>query len=206
MDLASLVIQPHQRTVGNQLVPQADDLLHIKNAAGDTVAKIEADGTMTGFGGGPGGSVSDAAYNESTWNGEDEAAPSKNAVRDLIESILGKMHTLVAVSDEVTPLTTGAAKITFRAPYAGTLVAVQACLTTASSSGVVTFDVNKNGTTVLSTKLTVDASETTSASAAEAAVISVAAIAADDVLTVDIDTAGTGATGAKILLFIRPTV
>lgn len=39
---------------------------------------------LAGFGG---GAVSDEAYNEATWNGITTVAPSKNAVRDKIESL-----------------------------------------------------------------------------------------------------------------------
>lgn len=110
-----------------------------------------------------------------------------------------------ALSDETTDLTTGTAKITFRMPFAGTLTAVRASLATVSSSGVVTVDINKNGTTMLSTKLTIDASEETSATAAAAAVISVSSLALDDEVTMDIDTAGTGAKGLKVWLTITRT-
>ncbi len=105
-----------------------------------------------------------------------------------------------AISDETTAITTGTAKLTWRAPYAGTITAVYAELNTTSSSGNPAFDINKNGTTVLSTVLTVDASETDSATAATPAVISVPTFAARDVFTFDIDTAGTGAKGAKITI------
>jgi hypothetical protein len=106
----------------------------------------------------------------------------------------------VACSDETTAITTGTAKVTFRAPYAFTLTAVRATLTTVSSSGTPTVDINESGTTVLSTKLTIDASEKTSTTAATAAVISDSAIADDAEITIDIDTAGTGAAGLKVWL------
>lgn len=110
----------------------------------------------------------------------------------------------VALSDsKTTVITTDTAVETLRIPFAGTLVGVRASLGTASSSGVVTVDINKNGTTMLSTKLTIDASEETSVTAATAAVISVSSIAADDEITFDIDTAGTGAKGLKVTLVIE---
>jgi hypothetical protein len=85
-------------------------------------------------------------------------------------------------------------------PYGFVLSSVKASLTTASSSGIPTFDINEGGTTILSTKLTIDASEKTSSTAATAAVISDANLAADAEITFDIDVAGTGATGPKIYL------
>ncbi|RMH27825.1 MAG: hypothetical protein D6692_07150, partial [Planctomycetota bacterium] len=106
------------------------------------------------------------------------------------------------LSDESTALTTGTAKLTVRVPFACYVTAVRASLTTASSSGVVTVDVNETGTSILSTKLTVDASEKTSTTAATAAVISDPNLADDAELTFDIDTAGTGATGLKVKLYV----
>jgi hypothetical protein len=106
----------------------------------------------------------------------------------------------VAVGDETTTITTGTAKVTFRMPCAVTLTSVRASLNTVSSSGIPTFDINEAGTTILSTKLTIDANEKTSTTAATAAVISDAALADDAEMTIDIDVAGTGAKGAKIWL------
>lgn len=107
---------------------------------------------------------------------------------------------MVAVSDETTAITTGTAKVTFRMPFAMTLSAVRASLTTVSSSGTPTIDINEGGTTILSTKLTIDASEKTSTTAATPAVISDTALADDAEITIDIDVAGTGAAGLKVYL------
>ena len=106
----------------------------------------------------------------------------------------------VAVSDETTALTTGAAKVTFRMPFAMTLTGVRASVNTASSSGAPTVDINEAGVSVLSTKLTIDAGEKTSLTAAAAAVISDSALADDAEITLDIDEAGTGAKGLKVWL------
>jgi hypothetical protein len=107
-----------------------------------------------------------------------------------------------AASDETTALTTGTAKVTFRAPSAFTLTAVRASLTTAQASGsIFTVDINQNGTSVLSTKLTIDNTEKTSVTAATPAVISTSAITDDAEITIDIDQIGNGtATGLKITL------
>lgn len=112
---------------------------------------------------------------------------------------------IIAVGDETTAITTGAAKVTFRMPYAFTLTAVRASLTTASSSGTPTIDINESGSTILSTKLTIDASEKTSTTAATPAVMSDTSLADDAEITIDIDTAGTGAAGLKVCLIGRRT-
>jgi hypothetical protein len=111
----------------------------------------------------------------------------------------------LAVSDETTSLTTGNGKITFRMPHSMTLTEVRANLNTASSSGIPTVDINEGGVTILSTKLTIDANEKTSITAATPPVISDASLADDAEITVDIDVAGTGAKGLKIwLIGTRP--
>ena len=104
----------------------------------------------------------------------------------------------VAVSDESTAITTGTAKLTFRMPFAMTLTEVRGSLSTASSSGNPAFDVNEGGVSIFSNTLTIDANEKTSTTAATAAVISDTTLADDAEITIDIDTAGTNAKGAKI--------
>jgi hypothetical protein len=106
----------------------------------------------------------------------------------------------IACSDETTALTTGAGKVTFRMPYALTLTKIKASLTTASTSGLVTVDVNKNGVSLFSTLLTIDVNEKTSATAATPAVLSTTVLVDDDEITIDIDVAGTGAKGLKVYL------
>ena len=111
----------------------------------------------------------------------------------------------IACSDETTAITTGNAKATFRMPYAFTLTAVRASLTTASSSGLPTIDINENGVSILSTKITIDVSERTSTTAATPPVISDSSLADDAEITIDIDVAGTGAAGLKVYLIGRRT-
>lgn len=106
----------------------------------------------------------------------------------------------VAISDETTAITTGTAKVTFRIFRRFVPRAVKGSLSTASSSGNPAFDVNDDGVSIFSTTLTIDANEKTSETAATAAVISSTSIAADSEITIDIDTAGTGAKGAKIYI------
>lgn len=106
----------------------------------------------------------------------------------------------IAVSDETTAITTGTAKVTFRMPHAMTLTEVRASLSTASSSGNPAIDVNEGGVSIFSTTLTIDSGEKTSTTAATPAVISDASLADDAEITIDIDTAGTGAKGLKVYL------
>lgn len=115
---------------------------------------------------------------------------------------------MIAISDETTALTTGTAKVTFRMPFACSMTALpRANVNTVSSSGLPTFDIKKNGTTIFSTTLTIDASEKTSVTAATPAVLtsSPTTFADDDEITIDISTAGTGTKGAKITLNVVRT-
>jgi hypothetical protein len=104
----------------------------------------------------------------------------------------------IACSDETTALTTGTAKVTFRMPFAMTLTAVRASVTTAPTGSTLIVDINESGTTILSTKLSIDASEKTSTTAASAAVISDAALASDAEMTIDVDQVGSTIAGAGL--------
>lgn len=129
------------------------------------------------------------------------AAGDSDALRGLVPI---KEFLSIALSDEVTALTTGTNKARWRPLYAIKNVEVRAYLKTASSSGVVTVDVNEAGVSILSTKCTIDANELTSQTAATSPIVSDSVIAADAEVTFDIDTAGTGAVGLVVqLLFER---
>jgi len=108
----------------------------------------------------------------------------------------------LACSDESTALTTGTAKVTFRLPYAMTLTAVRASVTTAPTGSTLVVDVNEGGTSVLSTKLSIDATEKSSTTAATAAVISDSALADDAEITIDIDQIGATIAGAGLKLWL----
>jgi len=114
----------------------------------------------------------------------------------------------VALSDMTTQITTGATKAYWVNPFDAvlTITKVKATLATAGS-GATVVDINEGagaGTSILSTKITIDASETDSDDAA-APVVSDSSIAADGRLTFDIDTAGTDAAGLMVhIMFTRP--
>lgn len=108
----------------------------------------------------------------------------------------------IAVSDEATALTAGTSKVTFRMPFAFTLSAVRASVTTAPTGSVLTVDINEGGTSILSTKLTIDAGEKSSVTAAVPAVISDAALADDAEITIDIDAVGSTVAGAGLKVYL----
>lgn len=110
---------------------------------------------------------------------------------------------IFACSDEITPISTGTAKLTYRMPYAFTLTGVRASVTTAPTGSTIVIDINESGTTLLSTKLSIDASEKTSTTAATPAVISDSSIADDAEITIDFDQVGStvAGTGVKVYMY-----
>ena len=102
---------------------------------------------------------------------------------------------IVSASDELTSLTTGTAKTTFRIPYAFTLTAVKVSLTNTSTGGNPTIDINESGTSILSSPVAITAGQkTATASVSDTSLANLAEI------TVDIDVAGTNASGLKVYL------
>jgi hypothetical protein len=123
-----------------------------------------------------------------------------------LTSLVGASAELViACSDETTNLTTGTAKVTFRMPYAMTLSSVRASVNTAPTGSTLIVDINEAGSTILSTKLSIDASELTSTTAATAAVISDTALADDASITIDIDQIGSTIAGKGLKVVLKGT-
>ena len=112
---------------------------------------------------------------------------------------------LLDVGDETTDLTAATGKKTFRAPFAFTLTEVRASVNTAPTDADLIVDINLGGTSVLSTKLTIDATETTSTTAATPAVISTSAITDDGEITIDIDQIGSTAAGKGLKVVLIGT-
>jgi hypothetical protein len=139
--------------------------------------------------------VDTEAYDASGWNG-DLTVPTKDAVRDKIET-LPKVYSF-AFSDESTAITSGTGKLTFSMPYAMTVTNIYCALKTAQASGsIFTIDINEAGTTILSTKITIDNTETDSYTGTPP-VISDGSLAFRSVITVDVDQVGNGtAVGGK---------
>jgi hypothetical protein len=112
----------------------------------------------------------------------------------------------VAVSDETTNLSTGTAKATFRMPYAMTVTAVRASVNTAPTGSTLIVDINDGGTTIMATnKLSIDASEKTSTTAATAAGVTDTALADDAEITIDIDQVGSTIPGKGLKVWIIGT-
>ena len=113
---------------------------------------------------------------------------------------------VIAASDESTDLATGT-KVYFRMPYTGTLLAVRASVNTAPTDANIEVDIYENTgggpVSVLSTVLSIDASEKTSTTAAVPAVISDSALANDAEITIDIDQVGSTIKGKGLKVYLK---
>ena len=109
---------------------------------------------------------------------------------------------VIACSDETTDLTTGTNKVQFRVPYGFTLTDVRCSVNTAPTGSTIIVDINESGSTILSTKLSIDVSETTSTTAATPPVISDSSLADDSIITIDVDTIGSTNSGQGLKVTI----
>jgi len=96
----------------------------------------------------------------------------------------------LACSDLTTANTAAANVAYFHMPFTGTLVSVISSLDTVCTGSTHITDINKNATTVLSTKLSIDASADNSLTATSQAVISVTAFTQGDKVSIDRDQVG----------------
>ena len=111
---------------------------------------------------------------------------------DLVQSFI------IAASDEASNLSTGNNKVRIRMPYAFTLTAVRASVNTAPTGSTISIQITEAGSDILSTPITIDASETTSVTAASSPVISDSSLADDSIIGIDIDQVGSSNTGVGL--------
>ena len=111
----------------------------------------------------------------------------------------------LAVSDETTALTgsTTTALGTFHAQKAGTWSEILIGVTNAPTGSTLTCDVHLNGTTIFSTKPTIDAGEKTSVTAATAAVLSTTTYAKGDLIELFCDSVGATVAGAGLKFYFN---
>lgn len=104
-------------------------------------------------------------------------------------------------SDRVTPLVAATNIMSWPVPFAVTVSEVQAYVVTPNGTGnLVTIDINKNGISILSTKLTIDNTEQNSVTATTPAVISTASFAKGDEISIDVDNAGGDGIAAGLIV------
>ena len=115
---------------------------------------------------------------------------------------------LFALSDETSNLASGNDKLKFRMPYAFTLTDIRASVNVAPTGADIVVDVLKNGVSVTTSNLTIDAGDTTSVGSGSAVVIGTAAIADDDIISFNLTQTGStdAGKGLKVTLIGHKTV
>jgi hypothetical protein len=101
---------------------------------------------------------------------------------------------------ETTAIATGDGQKEFQMPYNFTITEIYATVKTASSSGVPSIQIQQNSLDILSTSLTIDASEKTSRTATTPVVISDTTLDINGVIEFDIDVIGTGTQGLVVYI------
>jgi hypothetical protein len=112
----------------------------------------------------------------------------------------------IAMGDETTVLAAASTSVplaTFSMPYGFTLSdVIVSAVAAPTGAALVTVDVHENGTTILSTKVTIDASEKTSATAATPVVISDPDLAVNSLIEVFVDQVDTDNTAAGLKIYL----
>jgi len=125
-----------------------------------------------------------------------------NSYLDPSSSIGDPFEITLAVTDEISNISTGTSKITFRMPIDMTLTDVRSSVNTAPVGSDIQVDINIDGSSVLSTILSIDDGTETSVGSASPAVISNNSLTIDSEITIDIDQIGstTAGKGLKLIL------
>ena len=110
---------------------------------------------------------------------------------------------IVACSDESTSLTTTTTAVTFRIPFGMYLNSVRASVNVAPVGSTIIVDVKQTGSSIFSTKLSIDASEETSTTAATPAVISNPNLTDDAKVVVSVDQVGSSTAGKGLKLTFK---
>lgn len=122
-----------------------------------------------------------------------------------IKDTLGGLEAIpVPITVYGSDATTGV-KLRFPMPFAFYITDIKAAVSVAPSGSTLIVDVNKDTTTILSTKLSIDAGETTSSTAAtplQFASELLRSFAAEDVVQIDIDQVGSSTAGQGLCLTI----
>ena len=122
---------------------------------------------------------------------------SSNSAKWILEDFI------VACSDESTNLVTSTSAVTFRVPYAMYLNSIRASVNVAPVGSTIIVDVKQSGSSIFSTKLSIDANEETSTTAATPAVISNPNLTDDSKVVISIDQVGSSTSGKGLKLTFK---
>lgn len=118
--------------------------------------------------------------------------------------ILGTIETItVFVSPTDADASAGTDAVQFRVNEDWEVLSVGAHAMVAPTGQAAVFDINDDGSTILSTKISIDATETDSATAATPPVLSSTTIAAGSELSIDIDQVGNTAAGQGYSVYMK---
>jgi len=116
-----------------------------------------------------------------------------------IATAIDTMCMVIACSDETSNLTTGTAKVTFRAPFKMKVTAVRLNVNTSPAGAAVIVNIKEAGNTLFSVKPQVDAGQLTSTSAPT---FSDTDLADNAEMTIDIDQVGSSTAGKGLKVHI----
>ena len=134
-----------------------------------------------------------------------DVSETPDALNKLLMKYVRQVEIFCPVGDESTNLTAAAGKFYFYMPYAMTVTDVRCSVNTAPVGSTIIVDINEGagaGTSILSTKLTIDDGEFSSVDAAVPAVISDTALANNARISIDIDQIGSGTPGKGLKVWI----
>jgi hypothetical protein len=111
----------------------------------------------------------------------------------------------ISLSDVTTDLTVGTGKDSFHMPFGFLLTEVYATVGTAPAGAAVIVDVNKAGSSILGTKVTIDSATTSSRVSATPPTISDSALTINSVISFDIDQVGVSTVGKNLKVYLVGT-
>ena len=144
-------------------------------------------------------------YENETKKDEELSFEQKRAIQDVINNQINNVSNLTTINNLINeggtryvnfrcvPATTNTSVTTtvggdFEIPVDFTIVSIGAYVDTAGTTGTMTVDVNKNGTTIMSaTKISIETTEKSSRNAATQPALTTTSSVAGDIITVDID-------------------
>jgi hypothetical protein len=134
-----------------------------------------------------------------------EAESDTNFLTDAEQTKLAGIYNLfetIALSDETSDIVVGTAILSYLPKVNGNWTSFRLYCDPANTptGSTIIVDIKKNGTTIFTTKLTIDAGESSSATAATAAVINTASFTTTDNFTVLIDQVGSSNPGSGLKL------
>ena len=160
--------------------------------------KIITKGTSTGV-----TTISTANTGASNYTATLPAKTGTFAMTSDVEALVFTVGVAASTLDSDLAVATDQAIIA--APENMTVTQVFAKVGTAPVGSTIIVDIHNNGTTILSTKISIDASEKTSLTAATPPVISVPGLTQGDEITIDIDQIGASTAGKDLTVYILGT-